>query len=163
MRSQVQSPASLSGLRIGIAVSCGVGCRRSSEPELLWLWCKLAAVALIRPLAWESPYAAGAALKSNKKKKSTIIKNTYTSFLLLPSFIEKIQKSFCFSQWLYLRHMEVPGLGFQPARATPTATATLGLSHIFDLRHSLRQRQILNPVSKARDRPCLLTDIVSGS
>ena len=33
---------------------------------LLWLWHRLAAVAPIRPLAWESPYAVGAALKSKK-------------------------------------------------------------------------------------------------
>ena len=37
------------------------------DPVLLWLW--LAATALIRPLAWELPYVAGAALKSKKKKK----------------------------------------------------------------------------------------------
>ena len=30
---------------------------------LLWLWCRLAGVAVIRPLAWEPPYAAGVALK----------------------------------------------------------------------------------------------------
>ena len=35
---------------------------------LLWLW--RAAVALFQPLAWEPPYAAGVALKSNKKKTS---------------------------------------------------------------------------------------------
>jgi len=28
------------------------------ESTLLWLWCRLAAVALIGPLAWEFPYAA---------------------------------------------------------------------------------------------------------
>ena len=33
-------------------------------PALLWLWCRPAAVALIRPLAREPPYAVGAALKS---------------------------------------------------------------------------------------------------
>ena len=33
------------------------------DPALLWLWCRLAAVALIPPLAWEPPYASGAALK----------------------------------------------------------------------------------------------------
>ena len=33
------------------------------DPALLWLWCRPAAVALIRPLAWEAPYATGAALK----------------------------------------------------------------------------------------------------
>ena len=30
---------------------------------VLWLWCRPAAVAPIRPLAWELPYATGAALK----------------------------------------------------------------------------------------------------
>ena len=39
------------------------------DPVLLWLWCRQAAVAPIRPLAWEPPYAASAALKSKKKKK----------------------------------------------------------------------------------------------
>ena len=34
---------------------------------LLWLWCRLPAAALIRPLAWELPYATGAALKEKKK------------------------------------------------------------------------------------------------
>ena len=33
------------------AVSCDVGCRRGSDPELLWLWRRLAATALMRPLA----------------------------------------------------------------------------------------------------------------
>ena len=36
---------------------------------LLWLWCRLVAVALIRPLAWEPPYAMGVALETTKKKK----------------------------------------------------------------------------------------------
>ena len=35
----------------------------------LWLWCRLVAVALIGPLAWETPYATGAAIKGKKKKK----------------------------------------------------------------------------------------------
>ena len=50
-------------------MSCGVACRRGSDPALLWLWHKPVAVALIRPLAWEPPYAMAAALKSKKKKK----------------------------------------------------------------------------------------------
>ena len=45
-----------------IAVSCGVGCRCSLDLALLWLWCWPAAMAPIRPLAWEPPYAVGAAL-----------------------------------------------------------------------------------------------------
>ena len=43
------------------AMSCGVGCRRGLDPELLWLWCRPVAIALIRPLAWDSPYATGVA------------------------------------------------------------------------------------------------------
>ena len=53
----------------GIAMSCGVGCRCSSDPPLLWLWHRLVAVALIRSLAWEPPYAAGVALKSTKLER----------------------------------------------------------------------------------------------
>ena len=50
-------------------MSCGVGCKRDSDLAWLWLWRRPAAVVLIRPLAWEPPYATGAALKSKKKKK----------------------------------------------------------------------------------------------
>ena len=38
------------------------------NPALLWPWCRLAAVAPIRPLAWKPPYATGAALKRQKNK-----------------------------------------------------------------------------------------------
>ena len=40
-----------------------------SDLTLLWLWRGLAAAAPIRPLAWELPYATGAALKSKIKIK----------------------------------------------------------------------------------------------
>ena len=49
-------------------MSCGIGCRCSSDLTLLWLWHRLVATALIRPLAWEPPYAMGAALEKTKKK-----------------------------------------------------------------------------------------------
>ena len=38
------------------------------DPALLWLWHRLAAAVVIRPLAWELPYAIGAALKKKRKK-----------------------------------------------------------------------------------------------
>ena len=50
-------------------MNCGVDHRHGSDPELLWLWYRLAAVALIKPLAWEAPYASGAALESKKEKR----------------------------------------------------------------------------------------------
>ena len=40
-----------------VAVSCGVGRRCGLDPMLLWLWCRPVATALIRPPAWEPPYA----------------------------------------------------------------------------------------------------------
>ena len=51
-----------------ITVNCSVGCRCGLDPVLLWLWCRLAAVTLIRPLAWGPPYATDVALKSKKTK-----------------------------------------------------------------------------------------------
>ena len=56
MRLQVPSLALLSGLRTW---HC---CK---------LWCRMAAAAPIRPLAWEFAYASGVVLKSKKKKKAS--------------------------------------------------------------------------------------------
>ena len=50
-------------------MSCGVGYKRGSDPALIWLCCRPAATAPIRPLAWERPYASDAALKRPKRKK----------------------------------------------------------------------------------------------
>ena len=50
-------------------MSCGVGHRHGSDPALLWLWCRLVTIALIRSLAWEPPYAIDAALEKTKKTK----------------------------------------------------------------------------------------------
>ena len=59
-RGRVPSLGSLSGLRSGVAVSCGVGHRRGLDPAWLWLWWRPAAVAPTGPVAWEPPQAAGA-------------------------------------------------------------------------------------------------------
>ena len=64
LRMQVQSVALLCGLRI--AMSFGIGHRHGSDPEWLWLWCRSAAIAPTQPLAWELPYATGAAFKRKK-------------------------------------------------------------------------------------------------
>jgi len=37
------------------------------DPALLWLWCRPVATAPIRPLAWEPPYAVGAAQEMAKR------------------------------------------------------------------------------------------------
>ena len=46
---------------------CGVGHGHSLDPGLLGLKRRWAATALIRPLAWDLPYATGAAIKRKKK------------------------------------------------------------------------------------------------
>ena len=58
-------------------MSCGVGCRPDSDPALLWR--RAAAVAQIGPLAWEPPYAVGAALQSKEDRKK---KRIFTRFPL---------------------------------------------------------------------------------
>ena len=50
-------------------MSCGIVLRLGLDPKLMWLWYRSAAIALIQPLAWEPPYAAGLALKRQKEKK----------------------------------------------------------------------------------------------
>ena len=70
--------------------------------------------------------------------------------------------------FLRLRHMGVPRLGVESelqlqATATATATATLDLSCLSDLCCSLKQYQILNPLSEARDWTHNLMDTMSGS
>ena len=62
--------------RSGVAMSCAVGCRPGSDPTLLWLWRRPAGEAPIQFLAWELPYAIGAALKEKKKKKGGENKNS---------------------------------------------------------------------------------------
>ena len=70
MRLSVRFLASLSGLRIWHCheLWCRLKVRLGSGVAMLW--CRLAAIALIRPLALEPPYAAGVALNiKNKNKK----------------------------------------------------------------------------------------------
>ena len=50
-------------------MSCGVGRRGDSDPKMLWLWYRPVATALIRPPAWEPPYAEAVALEKAQKRK----------------------------------------------------------------------------------------------
>ena len=60
-------------------MSCGAGRRRGSDPAFLWLWCRPVATAPITPLAWEPPYAGGAALeKAKRPKKKKLYVYIYT-------------------------------------------------------------------------------------
>ena len=69
---------------------------------------------------------------------------------------------FCFLifLWPHICHMEVPRLGVESELLLLPAdtTAMLDQSLICDLHHSLPQCQILNPLSKARERTHILMD-----
>ena len=85
------------GLDPTLLGSCrqGVGHRRGLDPTFLWLWFwrRPVATAPIRPLAWEPPYAAGAAQEiatttttkrqKTKKKKRKNFKICLLVFLIL--------------------------------------------------------------------------------
>ena len=56
-------------------MSCSIGHGCGLDLVLLWLWHRLAALALIRPLAWEPLYAVVVALKKQKLNKMNKYKN----------------------------------------------------------------------------------------
>ena len=67
------------GCRSEICLICEKrGLRRSEDRDQnlklnlkLWLWCRLAAVAPMRPLAWEPPYNVGEAPPQKKRVGGT--------------------------------------------------------------------------------------------
>ena len=94
---------------------------------LLRLWCRPATTAPIGPLAWESPYAVGAAIKRQKKKKlrdkSLIIvqssplatQHLYTPFYVYLNF-SRITKA-----TLFLPEMQLIVTCSQPLPQMPNA------------------------------------------
>ena len=82
MRMWVRSLALLSGLRI----------RRCGE-----LWCRPEATLSIRPLAWEPPYAVGAALKRQKTKDKNKTKQNKFWSIMLKEILERLTGKNLFS------------------------------------------------------------------
>ena len=62
---------------------------------MLWLWYRLAATALVRPLDWEPPYAAGMALKRQKDKRQKKNKKKYIFIVILIGFQEATELDEC--------------------------------------------------------------------
>ena len=69
----------------------------------LWPWHSLAAAALMQPLAWELPYARGAALKKTKKQK--------TIFQLPDPLIDPVLSSL--TRKIFNIETTVMGMGFE--------------------------------------------------
>ena len=91
-------------------MSCGVGCRRGSDPALLWPWRRPVATAPIGPLAWEPPYAIGAALK-----KKIINKNDWNWSSPVTHWIKDPMLSLpCFRSLLWYGFDPWPGNFYVP-------------------------------------------------
>src|SRR5512136_2400744 len=91
---------------------------------------------------------------SSMSSYSTILSNLHVFFFVC------LFVCFCYFFGPLLRHMEVPRLGVESELkplAYARATATQDLSRVCNLHHSSRQRRIVNPLSKARDRTRNLT------
>ena len=58
-----------------LTLLCNADHGGSSDLALLWLWCRLAAVALIQPLAEELSYVVGWPQKYKKQKQNKTPKN----------------------------------------------------------------------------------------
>ena len=89
------------------------------------------------------------------KKNDPVIHIHFLSFFFFSVF--------CFLE-LHSWYMEVPRLGAELELQLPTYTTGTGTpdpSRIFDLHHSSRQCQILNPLNKTRDWTCILMDTTS--
>ena len=115
----------------------------------------------------EKPYTRSTTLVLISKRSSGTF--TFPVFQMRDIVPKRSIVSSFFFLRLHLWHMKIPRLGVEselqlPAYTTATTlTTTLDLRHIWDLGHSLPRYRILNPLSKARDRTCILTDIMSGS
>ena len=79
-----EEASSIPGLTVGqgsgVAVSCGVGRRQGSDPVLLWLWRRLAAVALIQPLAGNLHMLHLWLYRNRKKKKKEKKEEKYIGY-----------------------------------------------------------------------------------
>ena len=81
-KTSIHKAGSLPGLAqwgkgSGVAVRYGIGRRLSSDLGLLGLWLWLEAAALIGPLAWKLPYAAGTAVKKKKRRRKSKLNAKY--------------------------------------------------------------------------------------
>ena len=75
-------PGLAQGVKVLVLVSmnCDEGHRLGLDPTLL-CWCRPVAAALIGPLGWELPYAAGAVIESQKTKQNKTKNNSKNHIL----------------------------------------------------------------------------------
>jgi len=144
---------------------------------LLWLWCRLAATALIGSLAWEPPCAAGAALekaKRQEKKKKTSRYFPSSLPLFLPSFLPFFSGHICSIWKLPCQELNWScswGLHHSHSHSHSHSGSERHICNLctslrqrwllnsqrpgIEPASSLRQRQVLNPLSHNRNHPGL--------
>ena len=79
-------------------MSCGGGPRCGPDPAWLWLWPRPAPEALIQALAWDPPYATGAALKAKNKqtnKNSCHCMSCHLVLYLITSSFHRLSGTLC--------------------------------------------------------------------
>ena len=100
---------------LGIWCCCELRCT-AADPMLLWLWRRLAAVALMKPPSWEPPYAKGAALKKKKNADFSLTESETVNMGLINPFF-----------FFFLR--AAPAAYGSSQGQSGAAAASLGLSH----------------------------------
>ena len=70
-----------------------MGHRCGSDPTVLLLWCRPVATAVIGPVAWELPYAAGAAPEKGKRKKKKRKKEKFICLGLLLNICQIVEET----------------------------------------------------------------------
>ena len=144
---------------------------------LLWLWCRLAPAAPMQPLAWESPYAAGAAqeIATTKKKKKDIRRkrreggrkegNSQVSFFCF-FFVFCLFCCCCCCFLFFLFRAKPTAYGSSQARGQIGAAAA-GLHHSHSNAGSEPPLQTIPQLDKtmsgARDQTCIPRDTVLSS
>ena len=118
-------------------MSCGVGCRRGSDPAWLWLWCRPAAAASIRPLAWRNSICHRYGPKKEKTKQNKTGGKTWST-----------------SHTLQLKTLSI-------SCAFPHPHASL-VPHAIPYRDPLKTQPVLSAVTDIPLNPCNVQEINPG-
>ena len=116
---------------------------------MLWLW--PAAITPIGPLAWEPPYAAGVALKSQQKIFINVNNSTFSRSLSLFFYCLFSAAPMAHGGSQARGQIRAAAIGLCQCHSNPDPSPVCKV-------HSSQQCQTLNPLLEDRDRTCILMD-----
>ena len=138
------------------------GCSRVSIKKEIWNGSWSQCNALAGPMNQRN---TGNISKVKNKRKPIFLPELPEESSLANTFFFLFFFFFCLLSFVFLGlgpwHMKVPRVGVElelQTLAYTTATAAPDLSCLCNLHHSSQQCWILNPLSEARDRTCVLLD-----